>query len=155
MIYHQKTTQYAISAMSRLAELYEPPSHVVSAREISESRRLPAPVVAKILTDLSRGGLVKGSPGPGGGYRLARPPSEISLRDVVVLFERENDSICPFGPNWCGVREPCPLHHSLAAMKQIFDDYLKNTTFAVFQKNVAKGGARVPVRSTQRRGSSR
>lgn len=155
MIYHQKTTQYAISAMSRLAELYDSSSRVLSAREISESRRLPAPVVAKILTDLSRGGLVKGLPGPGGGYRLAKPPSEISLRDVVVLFERENDSICPFGPSWCGAREPCPLHHSMAAMKQIFDDYLKNTTFAVFQKSAVRAGAPSRARSSQRRASSR
>lgn len=136
-MYHQKTTLNAIAAMSRLAELYDAPGRLASSREISESRQLPGPVVAKILTDLSRGGLVHGSPGPGGGYRLAKPPAEISLKNVVDLFERENDSICPYGPKWCGEGEPCPLHHSQAAMKQIFDDYLRHTTFAVFQHRAA------------------
>jgi DNA-binding IscR family transcriptional regulator len=78
--------------------------------------------------------LVIGSPGPGGGYRLAKCPSQITLKDVVVLFERESDEPCPYGPGWCGTKAPCPLHESLAAMKADRDRYLANTTFAVFQK---------------------
>jgi Rrf2 family protein len=120
--------------MSRLAELYREPPTLVSSREIAESRNLSLPLVAKILTELSRGGLITGSPGPGGGYRLARPPHEISLRDVVDLFEREPIAGCPYGPGWCGVREPCPLHNSLVAVQQIVSDYLSHTTFAVFTK---------------------
>ncbi len=129
---HQKTTQNAIAAMSRLAELYAEPERVASSREIAESRNLQAPLVAKILTELSRGGLIVGSPGPGGGYRLARPPHEISLLDVAALFEREVSRFCPFGPSWCGNNTPCPLHNSMVAIRQIESDYLKNTTFAVF-----------------------
>lgn len=128
----QKTTQNAISAMSRLAELYGDPPTLASSRDIAESRNLPAPLVAKILTELSRGGLVTGSPGPGGGYRLAKAPREITLRDVVQLFERDTSSACPYGPGWCSTHEPCPLHHSLQAMQQIYQDYLSNTNFAVF-----------------------
>lgn len=144
-MYHQKTTQNAIAAMSRLAQIYDDPSHSAASKEIAESRNLPVPAVAKILTELSRGGLVIGSPGPGGGYRLARKPEEISLMDVVVLFERTNYSTCPFGPEWCGNREPCPLHHSLVAMKQIFDDYLRNTTFAVFKLSHPKAPNSNPI----------
>ncbi len=129
---HQKMTQNAIAAMSRLAELYLEPNRVASSREVAESRDLPLPLVAKILTELSRGGLVTASPGPGGGYRLARQPHEISLNDVVQLFERESESFCPFGPKWCGNNEPCPLHDSILAMRQIAQNFLKNTTFAIF-----------------------
>lgn len=132
---HQKTTQNGVSAMSRLAELYE--SEVLaSSRDIAEARNLAQPLVAKILTTLSRAGLVAGSPGPGGGYRLAKSPKEISLFDVVTLFEREAKTACPFGPGWCpdagGKGEPCPLHQSMVAMNQIEMDYLRNTTFDVF-----------------------
>ncbi|MEQ1827186.1 MAG: Rrf2 family transcriptional regulator [Pirellula sp.] len=147
MMYHQKTTQNAISAMSRLAELYMDSSKVASSREIAESRGLPVPLVAKILTDLSRGGLITGAPGPGGGYRLAKRPNEISLKDVVVLFERESQSSCPFGPNWCGHKDHCPLHKSLMAMKQVFDDYLTNTTFAVFGTTASKSSGEPRERS--------
>jgi Rrf2 family protein len=131
---HQKMTQNAIAAMSRLAELYADSTYLASSREIAESRNLPVPLVAKILTVLSQRELVTGSPGPGGGYRLAKPPSEISLLNVVMLFERESDAVwCPFGPDWCGNKDPCPIHDSLCAMNQIFHDYLKNTTFAAFE----------------------
>ncbi len=160
-MYHQKTTQNAIAAMSRLAQIYDDPSLSAASKEIAESRDLPVPAVAKILTELSRGGLVIGSPGPGGGYRLARKPEEISLMDVVVLFERTSYATCPFGPDWCGHGEPCPLHHSLVAMKQIFDDYLRNTTFAVFKLSHRKeresnaapvdGGNRTPKAKPKRK----
>jgi Rrf2 family iron-sulfur cluster assembly transcriptional regulator len=130
---HQKTTQNAIAAMSRLAELYADGSNLIaSSRDIAESRNLPPPLIAKILTELSRGGLVAGSPGPGGGYRLARPPHQISLLDVVELLEREPNDFCPFGPDWCGKNEPCPLHNSMLAMRQITKDFLRNTNFGIF-----------------------
>ena len=128
---HQKTTQNAIAAMSRLAELY-PEGLKASSADIAKSRNLAQPLVAKVLTTLARSGLVTGSPGPGGGYQFARDPKEVSLLDVASLFERESDTACPFGPGWCGDGEPCPLHQSLLAMKQIETDYLKNTTFDVF-----------------------
>jgi len=134
---HHKTTQNAIAAMSRLAELYDS-DELASSRDIAEARNLAQPLVAKILATLARGGLVTGSPGPGGGYRFAYPPREVTLYDVVSLFEREIDTACPFGPGWCGTGDPCPLHHSLLAMRQIETDYLKHTSFEVFQQTPEK-----------------
>lgn len=130
----QKTTQNAIAVMSRLAELYSDSTSVASSRELAKSRNLPAPVVAKIMTELSRGGLVTGSPGPGGGYRLAKTTASISLKDVAILFERETEGLCAYGPGWCGTNEPCPIHDSIVEMKQTFEDFLTSTTFAVFEK---------------------
>ncbi len=143
MIRQNKTTQHAIAAMSRLAELFfEDPSHRASSIEIARSRNLPKPVVAKILTILAQAGLVSGYPGPGGGYRLARPPAEISLLDVVDIFERDEQTACPFGPGWCGNQEPCPLHDSLVALRQVTNDYLRNTHFDVFSDHVRAGRPR-------------
>jgi Rrf2 family transcriptional regulator, iron-sulfur cluster assembly transcription factor len=138
MIY-QKTTQNAIAAVSRLAEAWSEPEVRLSSRDIAEDRNLPVPIVAKILTELSRAGLVTGSPGPGGGYRLARPPREITLRDVAGLFERDGQTACPYGPGWCGSGQPCPLHDSMLAMQQKINSYLEKTNFAAFQ---AKGNVR-------------
>lgn len=131
---HQKATQSAIAAMSRLAELHAT-GDAASSAEIARVRNLPQPVVAKLLTMLARAGLITGSPGPGGGYRLAKPAIEISLWDIVQLFERPTESACPFGPKWChiGDKEHCPLHHTLLAMQEIEANYLRSTNFAVFQ----------------------
>jgi Rrf2 family protein len=95
---------------------------------------LPKPLVAKLLTILSQAGLVKGSPGPGGGYSLAREPKDITLYDVAVLFERAEDKrTCPFGPDWCGHGEPCPLHESLLSLDEKMVTFLRTTRLNVFQ----------------------
>ena len=64
LMIHQKSTQNAIAAMSRLAELYGVAGAVASSREVAQSRNLSVPLVGKILTDLSRAGLVTGSRAP-------------------------------------------------------------------------------------------
>jgi Rrf2 family protein len=133
MIRYGKTTQNAIAAMSRLAELYDDGEGRVSSADIAKTRRLPQTLVAKVLTILSQAGLVTGSPGPGGGYTLALPPNQISLYDVAMLFERPADQLtCPFGPGWCGTNAPCPLHHKLVAVDDQMTEFLKATTFDVF-----------------------
>ena len=87
-----RQTETAIAAVSRLSEVYDGGATRLSASEIARDRGLQAPSVAKILTTLSQAGLVGGMPGPGGGYALARDPSEITVRDVFALFEREDDN---------------------------------------------------------------
>lgn len=135
MIPYGRTVQHAIAAMSRLAEIY-PQRGKLSAAEIADCRHLPRPVVAKVLTVLSQAGLVIGSPGPGGGYSLARPPQSISLFDVAVLFERHEEMLsCPFGPDYCGVGPPCPLHDQLSQCRSQLLQFLQTNTFAVFCAN--------------------
>ena len=99
-----KTAQNAIAAMSLMAEVYcDAPPVRLSSLQIAEQRNLTKPVVAKVLTVLSQAGLVTGSPGPHGGYRLSKPPEQISLFDICVQFDRLEDSlICPLGKDWCG-----------------------------------------------------
>lgn len=129
-----KTAQTAISAMSALAERYDVGKTMLSSLDIAKDRGLPQPLVAKLLTTLSTGGLVEGSRGPGGGYWLAKAPSRISLGDIAALFEKETEGVmCPFGPEWCGKGDPCPLHDDLAAMNKQWEDFLGNTTLAVFR----------------------
>lgn len=132
MIRQSKSSQHAIAAVSRLAEVYSDPDAWLSAADIATSRNLRKPVAAKVLSILAQGHLVIGSPGPGGGYRLARPPQEISLWDVVYLFDREADTACPYGPGWCGNQKPCPMHDSLTAMRNAIESYLRAMRFDVF-----------------------
>lgn len=68
-------------------------------------------MLAKVLHRLSRDGLVKGQPGPGGGYRLARPAGSIRLREIVTLVEGARFGMnCLFGLPNCSDDVPCPLH---------------------------------------------
>ena len=43
--------------------------------------------LAKVLQRLAKAGLVTGTRGPGGGFRLTRPAKEISAREVYEAIE--------------------------------------------------------------------
>jgi Rrf2 family iron-sulfur cluster assembly transcriptional regulator len=135
MIRYGKTTQTAIAAMSRLAEVYVERTPL-SSQDIAESREMSQTLAAKLLSTLSQAGLVCGSRGPGGGYMLARDPGDIRLLDIVEVFERRDEAIvCPFGPNWCGSQTPCPLHDDYVAFAEKFSSWLRATTLDVFVRS--------------------
>jgi len=126
--------------MSRLAEVYDGGSTLLSANEIAKVRQLNRPIVAKILSNLSQAGLVTGSRGPNGGFTLARPPAHITLHDVYRVFERHDPiSHCPFGGGICGEGDTCPIHDKLTAVKTAIGHVLYDTTFDVFTNPQANG----------------
>lgn len=128
-----KQTECAISAISRLAEVYDGGQTRLSAAEIADTRGLQRPFVAKILSSLSQAGLVTGSRGPGGGFALSRAPEQITLYEVFKLFEREAEGdMCPFGGGRCGVGKACPLHDKLVSVQQALERLLHGTTFGCF-----------------------
>ena len=135
---HGKATETAIAAMGYLAEHYDEEGTKVSAADIADARKLQRPFVSKVLTDLARAGLVLGTRGPGGGFRLTRDPNEIYLYEVYELFERSSGDACPFGGGICGEGEACPLHDMFAKVRSATDRILHKTTFGVFRKAGSK-----------------
>lgn len=59
----------------------------VAAREMAEKEQLPADYVEQILLRLRRAGLVNSVRGARGGYTLARPAAEVSVKDVLDASE--------------------------------------------------------------------
>ena len=79
-----RLTDYATVILTVLAAQ---PETVLSAAELAERAGLEAPTVSKVLKPLAQAGLVEGFRGARGGYRLARPASEISLISIVEAIE--------------------------------------------------------------------
>lgn len=135
MFGYGKMSGCAVAAVSALSEVHAAGQNMNSA-QIAASRNLSQPLVAKVMTHLSRHGVVQGSRGPGGGYRLARNPAAITVLEIVELFEGHRDvSSCPFGPGWCGVGAPCPLHDNLMAINESFAATLQGIDFAAFAEH--------------------
>lgn len=131
-----RQTRNAIAIMSRLAETYEM-GVMLSAASIAEARELSPTTVAKALSMLSKEGLVKSSPGPRGGFLMARPPGDVTIHEVFRIFEREEERqrVCPFGGGICGDDgEECPLHSRLAKVNAAMDELLHDTTFEIFRE---------------------
>ena len=77
--------QYAVYGVFDLA--YNAHGEPVQVRVIGERQSIPPRYLEQIFQRLRRARIVTGKRGPGGGYLLARPPSEITLRDVVEAVE--------------------------------------------------------------------
>jgi Rrf2 family iron-sulfur cluster assembly transcriptional regulator len=58
-----------------------------SVKEIAERTGLPQPYLEQILLAVKGAGLVRSKRGVGGGYVLARPPSEITLSEIVSAVD--------------------------------------------------------------------
>lgn len=127
-----RTSSNAIAIASLLAERWTAKTRTTS-QEASKIRGISKPLAARILVQLAQMALVEGTPGPHGGYILARPPREIRLSEIVSVFQRvESDERCAYGPGWCGNGNPCPLHDELIRLESEHLAFLERTTLNVF-----------------------
>ena len=75
---------YGLRAMTELARSFGA-DRLVSISEIARSEDLPLAYLEQLVGELRRAGLVEGTRGVRGGYRLARPPSAITELDGVKV----------------------------------------------------------------------
>lgn len=131
MFIYGKMSSDAIAVASYLASQ---PDRLCGTAEISEARNLSRPLAAKLLTRLATAGIVEGRPGPNGGYKLARGADEITLDQIVELFEQTGTiSFCPFGIDYCGPDNPrCPLHDQLVGLAEDGQRFLASTRLSIF-----------------------
>lgn len=111
MIILSRLADYGVIVASHLAGI---PERQVNAAAVAAATRLPHATVAKVLKRLAHGGIVTGTRGAAGGYRLARAPEEISIAEVVTAIDGEigitqcashvegcdRTTFCPTRPHW-------------------------------------------------------
>ena len=78
---------YALRAVVELAGRPAGADRPVTADQIAQAQEIPPKFLESILLQLRRGGVVNAQRGPEGGYRLARPATEISLADVIRVID--------------------------------------------------------------------
>jgi Rrf2 family protein len=103
--------------------------------EIAAARGISRALTAKLLTQLAASKFVSGQPGPRGGYILAKNPGDISLFEIVSLFEQMDPPVvCAFGRGWCGHGAACPLHDAIHNLIEINRRFLEETRLSIFFK---------------------
>jgi len=78
--------EYACLALLALAQ-HGREAQPLRIREISQSQRIPERYLVQILLQLKGAGLVVSLRGASGGYRLARPATEIALSEVLAAID--------------------------------------------------------------------
>lgn len=77
--------RYATVALSDLA--LQPDGALVSLSELAKRQHISLPYLEQLFVKLRRADLVESVRGPGGGYRLARPASEICVADILAAVD--------------------------------------------------------------------
>ena len=122
-----RSAEYGLRAALYLASLEQ--SGFVSIRDISDHLGLSFHFLTKIFQKLTRAGLLHSYRGPNGGVVLAKPASEITLKDVVVAVDGEElFTSCILGLPGCGDPAPCPLHHRWEVERRRLGDMLEGLT---------------------------
>ena len=115
-----KRADYAIRATLALSRAAD--GERLSVRRISADERVPERFLPQVMGDLVRAGLVEGTVGRSGGYRLAKPSSEISLLEVVEAVEGDSRRrVCILRGGPCALVATCDVHAIFAAAQ---DDVL-------------------------------
>lgn len=94
--------KYSLKALAYLAELG--PGATAQAGDIASAKNIPKKFLDAILGELRNAGIVYSRKGPGGGYMLARAPSEIRIGHVIRAIDG------PLAPIACASRtayQPC------------------------------------------------
>jgi len=121
--------RYALRALLYLASTGER----VTAQRISAEAHVPRRLLARILARLSHARLVESEQGRGGGSQLARPATEITLREAVEAVEGPfGVTRCIVEDRACGEGAPCALHDAWEEGQRAILEYLDTQTLDEF-----------------------
>ncbi|HED14343.1 MAG TPA: Rrf2 family transcriptional regulator [Gammaproteobacteria bacterium] len=118
--------RYAVTAMIDLGLRSD--GSALTLHEIAKKQDISLSYLEQLFAGLRRHGLVSGTRGPGGGYRLAKDASEISVADVIVAVDEKVDITNCNGRGDCKDGEQCLTHElwtNLSCMLYEFMDSIK------------------------------
>lgn len=160
MAFYGAGVEYALHTLLNLS--LAPPDTAPSARDLADFQQLPLAFMRKLLTQLEKAGLIEGTEGVRGGWRLARDPGRITALEVAEaaqgrspLFEcREIRANCAL---WEGGAKPkaatsgvCEIHAVMLSAEAAMRRELSRQTLAdiagkVQAKRSAATSAAIPA----------
>lgn len=134
-----KKGKYGLKALVDLAQLN--PGETAFITDIATRNNIPKKFLDAILLELRNAGMLRSKKGPGGGYSLARPASEIRIGHVIRTLDG------PLAPIRCASRtafeacedcadpETCTVRRSMADVRDAISSILDNMSLAQFVEN--------------------
>ena len=128
MLALSQTTGHAVRALSCIA--FNDGARLF-ARDIAKCTGVPPAYLSKILNSLSDYRLLDAKRGYRGGFRLARPPANVRLLEIVEAVEGEEwNSHCLLGMVECGDGRSCPTHAFWKVERRRIEDELSRISLA-------------------------
>lgn len=127
-----KKGKYGLKALIHLAKLE--PGKTAFVSEIAEQNNISKKFLDAILLELRKGGILRSKKGPGGGYALSKPASQISIGQAVRILDG------PLAPIRCASKtafepcedcddpENCQVRHSMTEVRDAISAVLDTMT---------------------------
>src|SRR3954454_2061027 len=135
MLRLSKKADYALMAMKHLAVRTDAAS--ASAREIAEQYDIPIELMAKVLQQLARRGLLTSHQGTRGGYQLSKPTTAISVADIIQAIDGPlTVTACSTDDEQCGQFNRCNVRDPLWRIKDRIISALETVSLAEISSEV-------------------
>jgi Rrf2 family protein len=135
-------TRYGLRILVQIALENRCGNRLARGRTIAEKQGITEPYLEQIMIPLKRAGMVGAVRGCNGGYELRRPPSEITVLDLIELFDGPIDfADCLRGESKCSRLADCPTRGvweslslrlrgaaSAITLESIVDDYQEKSS---------------------------
>lgn len=116
--------RYAVTAMLDLA-IHQGKGPIALA-DIAHRQGISLSYLEQLFAKLRRSALVSSVRGPGGGYNLARPASEIQVAEVITAVDENVDTTRCGGAANCQNNGPCLTHDLWMDLSRRIHDYLNH-----------------------------
>lgn len=121
--------RYAVMALVDLAETGS--EHPKTLAEIAANQSISLSYLEQLFAKMRKRGVVKSVRGPGGGYKLSRPPGETRLSDIILAVDEpiKTTRCSPDTGRGCGPEgEKCSTHELWDALRQHILGFLAQVT---------------------------
>ena len=117
--------KYAVTALLDLS-LNESGNKFISISQIALRQDISVSYLEQLFRNLRKAGIVQAVRGPGGGYRLSRPSTEINVSEVVASVEDKMDATQCGGASDCHSGNTCLAHDLWSELNDQVDSFLLN-----------------------------
>lgn len=128
MLRFTKQIDYGLMAMQYLA--VHQGDGVIGVKRIADEFQIPPERLAKILQRLARGGLMVSHGGPHGGYRLRLAPSQVTISQVIRIFEGPVAIVSCMADHDCAQMSRCSVRQPARKIQAAITQILGSMTLA-------------------------
>ena len=103
----------------------------VQIGEISKRQDISVKYLEQLIRPLKQASMVNSVRGPKGGHMLAKKPEEITLGQIVRLFEGQTELVeCISNPELCSMSDDCQVRLAWKEATRVLYEKLDSTTIA-------------------------
>ena len=142
MLLISKTCNYGIRAALYVASKTD--LQFVPIRKISADLKISFHFLTKILQVLTQKNIMASYRGPKGGVSLAKPPSSITILEIIEAIDGLNlFQGCILGLPECNNSNPCPLHEKWAFMREELKTTFQQANLSELTQRIKDFGLRI------------